>query len=198
MRERTKNIKLKHLLINEQKQIGILFYPDKVIHALIKELPLPKWSDTYGMVYITNNQSNLNAIFEKFRGVSWINCTHFFPNKPANKGNVELSVDSFRKRPHKKDWRFCPEEYYLKLELRKYAINTAKTYISLFESFINYYKSEKDLMALDEFRIRGYLQTLVQRGRSDTYINQSINSIKFYYEVVKEMPNRFYSIERPR
>jgi len=25
-----------------------------------------------------------------------------------------------------------------------------------------------------------------------------INSIKFYYEVVEEMPNRFYSIERPR
>lgn len=27
--------------------------------------------------------------------------------------------------------------------------------------------------------------------------NQSINAIKFYYEVVKGMPNRFYSIERP-
>ena len=25
-----------------------------------------------------------------------------------------------------------------------------------------------------------------------------INAIKFYYEVVKEMPNRFYSVERPR
>src|SRR5690554_3700904 len=25
-----------------------------------------------------------------------------------------------------------------------------------------------------------------------------INSIKFYYEIVKGMPNRFYSIERPR
>ena len=53
-------------------------------------------------------------------------------------------------------------------------------------------------MALDEFKIRTYLQMLVQQGRSDSYINQSINSIKFYYEVVKEMPNRFYSIERPR
>ena len=53
-------------------------------------------------------------------------------------------------------------------------------------------------MALDEFKIRAYLQMLVQQGRSDTYINQSINAVKFYYEVVKEMPNRFYSIERPR
>jgi len=198
MNHATKNITLKHLLINEEKQIGILFYPDKVIQALIKELPAPKWSKKFGMVYIINNKGNIKAIFEKFRGVCWINCSYFFTNRPIKAGNEELSVDSFRKRAPKKDWRYCPEEYYLKLELRKYAINTAKTYIPLFETFINYYKDEHDLMALDEFRIRAYLQSLVQRGRSDTYINQSINAIKFYYEVVMEMPNRFYSIERPR
>jgi integrase/recombinase XerD len=129
------------------------------------------------MVYVINNKGNIKAIFEKFRGVCWINCSYFFPNKPINNGNEEISVDSFRKRPPKKDWRYCPEEFYLKLELRKYAINTARTYISLFEAFINYYKDELNLMALDEFKIRAYLQMLVQQGRSDSYINQSINSI---------------------
>jgi integrase/recombinase XerD len=29
-------------------------------------------------------------------------------------------------------------------------------------------------------------------------VNQAVNSVKFYYEVVLGMPNRFYSIERPR
>ncbi len=29
-------------------------------------------------------------------------------------------------------------------------------------------------------------------------MNQALNSIKFYYEVVLRMPNRFYAIERPR
>ena len=198
MKHATRNITLKHLLINEEKQIGILFYPDKVIQALIKELPNVKWSAKYGMVILPNNKDNLNTIFDKFRGVCWINCNHFFPNKPVNGGTEEISVDSFRKRLFKKDWRYCPEEFYLKLELRKYSINTARTYIPLFEAFINYYKNEQNLMALDEFKIRAYLQMLVQQGRSDSYINQSINSIKFYYEVVKEMPNRFYSIERPR
>jgi len=42
------------------------------------------------------------------------------------------------------------------------------------------------------------MQHLVQTGKSNSYINQMINSIKFYYEVVLQMPNRFYSIERPR
>ncbi len=45
-------ITLKHLLIENQKQIGLKFYPNKVIQALIKELPNPKWSNEFGMVYI--------------------------------------------------------------------------------------------------------------------------------------------------
>ena len=53
-------------------------------------------------------------------------------------------------------------------------------------------------MRIDEREIRSYLQKLIQKGYSDSYVNQMINSIKFYYELVKGMPNRFYSIERPR
>jgi site-specific recombinase XerD len=52
-------------------------------------------------------------------------------------------------------------------------------------------------MAITEIEIKAYLQFLVQRKLSDSYINQAINSIKFYYEVVKGMPSRFYQIERP-
>ena len=54
-----------------------------------------------------------------------------------------------------------------------------------------------DLIALDENEIRNYLQYLIKQNKSDSYLNQAINSIKFYYEVVLEMPSRFYSIERP-
>jgi len=68
---------------------------------------------------------------------------------------------------------------------------------SCFEAFINYYLEQK-LECLDENDIRNYLQKLVQDQKSNSYINQAINSIKFYYEVVMGMPNRFYSIERPR
>ena len=76
-------------------------------------------------------------------------------------------------------------------------MNTAKTYIQLFEKFINYYKDNK-LNVIDENDIRLYMQQLVHKGKSHSYINQMINSIKFYYEVILQMPNRFYSIEWPR
>ena len=39
---------------------------------------------------------------------------------------------------------------------------------------------------------------LIHQQKSNSYLNQVINSIKFYYEVVLGMPNRFYEVERPR
>ena len=111
--------------------------------------------------------------------------------------NEALCVDHYRKRKPNNNWKFCPEEFYQKLEVRKYSISTAKAYIHMFERFINFFRSTENLMALNEPEINLFMQHLVQEKRSDSYINQAINAIKFYYEVVMEMPNRFYSIDRP-
>ena len=195
--DKTKQITLKHLLINQQKCIGLQFYPDKVIQALIKELPSPKWSKEFSMVYLPNNKKSLDSIFKKFKGVAWVNTSHFFTNKPINTNGEKMNVDWFRKREIKPNYRVCPEEYLQKLELKKYANNTVKTYVVCFEAFINFHKNY-ELLQINEDLIRKYLQKLVQEGKSNSYINQAVNSIKFYYEIVLGMPNRFYSIERPR
>lgn len=193
----TKQITLKHLLIKNQKCIGIVFYPDKVIQALIKELPNPKWSKEFNMVYLLNNKANLDTIFKTFKGIAWVNTNHFFTNKPIKKGVEKPDVSHFRNRKLPRNYRACPEEYLQKLELRKYAINTVKTYVVCFERFLNEHKN-LELTEISEQEIRLYLQKLHQEGKSNSYINQAVNSIKFYFEVVLEMPNRFYSIERPR
>jgi len=164
---------------------------------MIKELPNPRWSEKYGMVILPNNKENLNQIFSKFKRVAWVNYSSFFTNRPINQGNEVLTMDSYRKRISNGKWKFCPEEFYRKLEIRKYALNTKRIYISMFEKFISHYDKEENPMNLNEMDVRLYLQKLVQQQRSDSYINQAINAIKFYYEVVKEMPNRFYEVERP-
>ncbi|WP_103070838.1 tyrosine-type recombinase/integrase [Aquimarina sediminis] len=176
--------------------IGLQFYPDKVIHALIKELPNPRWSNEFGMVYITNTKENLGQVFEKFRGIAWINGNSFFKEKVI-RNNDPIDINWYRNRPKTVSYRYVPEEYLTKLELKRYALNTCKTYISQFEKFINHYP-DRQIHELSEQEIRRYLQLLIQQKRSNSYINQAINSIKFYYEVVMGMPNRLYSIERPR
>ena len=192
-----KQITIRHLFINNAKQIGIQFYPDKVIQALVKDLPQPKWSSEHNMAYILNSKENLSVLFEKFRGIAWVNCNYFFENKTLHNETAPKNVSYFRKRQPTEQRKLCPETFLDKLEIKRYSENTVKAYVNAFEDFINYYK-DQDLDTINDEDIRKYIQYLIQQNRSDSYVNLAINSIKFYYEVVLNMPNRFYSIERPR
>ena len=192
-----KSITLYHLMIKNQKMIGIKFSPDRLIQGLIKGLPNPKWSQQYNMAYIKNTKENLGIIFNTFKGVVWINYNRFLTNKPVSTHNENIDVEWFRNRKTRPEFRLCPEAYLLKLELKRYANSTVRTYVTFFELFINYNK-DKELKELDEHDIRIFLQHLIQKKHSNSYVNQAINAIKFYYEVVLGMPNRFYEIERPR
>ena len=196
--EKLQNITLRHLQLGETKCIGLQFYPHKVIQALIKELPEPKWSQEHNMVYVKNTPQNLSAIFNKFKGVAWVNCKYFFKNKPVNTHGDQAGDTSWvarRKLPE--GYKLCPPEYLQKLELKKYAQSTIGTYVPCFERFMNYYK-DQDVNSLNETHIRAYLAELVRKKASNSALNQAVNAIKFYYEVVLDMPNRFYDIERPR
>jgi len=184
-------------MITDQKMIGIKFTPDTLIQGLVKGLPDIKWSKAYHMAYIPNTKANLGIIFTTFKGHVWINYNRFLTNKPVNTANETVDVQWFRKRKAVPGHRPCPEAYLLKLELKRYANSTVRTYVSFFEMFINHYK-EKELHSINESDIRAFLQKLIHRNVSNSYLNQAINAIKFYYEVVLGMPNRFYEIERPR
>lgn len=184
-------------MIKNQKMIGIKFSPDRLIQSLIKGLPNPKWSQQYNMAYIENTKENLGIIFNTFKGVVWINYNRFLTNKPVNTHNENIDVEWFRNRKTVPEFRLCPESYLLKLELKRYANSTVKTYVTFFEMFINYH-NDKELQEIDEADVRTFLQHLIQKKYSNSYINQAINAIKFYYEAVLGNPNRFYEIERPR
>ncbi|MDO1514590.1 tyrosine-type recombinase/integrase [Maribacter confluentis] len=191
-----RSITLKHLMIDNVKHIGLIFKSDKVVQALVEKLPNICWSEEYGMYHIRNNRTNLRTIFSTFRGEVWINGNYFFENNSGLNPEKPNNIDWYRNRNLKEGHKRCPEEYLDKLELRKYAENTVKTYVHHFETFINYYSHIKPEV-ITEIEIRNYLQVLTREGRSTSYLNQAVNSIKFYFEVVMGMPNRFYKIERP-
>lgn len=193
-----KVISLKHLFINNRKCIGIKFYPDGVIQRLLKTIPGLKWSSTFGMAYISNTSVNLNLIYKTFKGVAQVEGRYFYVNRPLLQP-VDKDHQFQYSRPKSaqtEGYRTCPEAFHQKLALKKYSKNTANIYTSMFEGFINYFPETK-VDELGEEQIRKYLSHQVKLGRSDSMLNQIINSIKFYYEIVLGMPNRFYDIERP-
>lgn len=191
------HINLKHLFINNERKIGLQFHPNKVVQALIKQLPNVKWNSEYHMAYIANTKENLDLIFKSFSGVAWVNTSAFFKNTTISNSNKPVDINFYRNRTKQLNLKYCPEEYLLKLELKKYAPNTVRAYVKAFELFLNY-NTNKTLTQINENDIRYYLQQMIQNGFSDSTVNIAINSIKFYYEIVLDMPNRFYTIERPR
>lgn len=195
--ENKRHLTLKHLLIDNKKYIGLQFYSDKVINSLIKEFKDLGWSKEYNMHYIPNNKANLDTIFSLFRGIAWINTNYFFEKSNSKQLDETFDISWYRKRKTYSDYKYCPASYLYKLEIKRYSNNTVKSYISCFEKFINHYPNIK-IDQLNEKDVRDYILFLVRRDLSNSYINQAINSIKFFYEIVLGMPNRFYQIERPR
>ena len=157
-------------------------------------MPDIKWSTEFQMAYLPNKGKNLNLIFEKFRGVAWVNGQHFFGNshgKETEPQDMEQLRKKYLNNPA------IPKEYIDTLERQHYALNTAKVYLSHFLLFRGHFYDLK-ITDITDIEINLYLNHLTRQKSSKSYINSSVNAIKFYFEVVMGMPNRFYSIARPR
>ena len=189
-------ITLKHLVIQNEKQIGLKYQSNQLIEKILKGVEGLKWSEEFGMYYLLNKTENFKVIMDTFKGIAWINLQQF-TGKSKGYGDSITSLKDFRSRTLPDGWRACPTNYLDQLELGHYSLQTAKTYVSLFERFINHYK-DISLIEIAESEIQRYLIMIQQKGYSISMVNQTINAIKFYYENVLGMPNRFYAIDRPR
>ncbi|HOX77867.1 MAG TPA: site-specific integrase [Bacteroidales bacterium] len=91
-----------------------------------------------------------------------------------------------------------PSEFIKTLTLKNYAQNTIRTYKTMLQEFLEYYK-DLDPGKITGEQIRDYLLYLLDKRKiSISYQNQSINAIKFYYEQVLGRPVRTYYIQRPK
>lgn len=188
-------VTLRQLLIGTRRCIGIQFLPNDAIQIIVNSFPGVAWSEEYRMLYIENNASNMDRLFHVFKRVAWVNCRYFFKNSPVHQGAEEVDLTLFRTRAQTGPQ--VPPEYIERLELKRYSMSTARSYIHLFEEFMRFY-ADKSLLEINEQDIRRYLHQVVKQGRSSSFQNQVINAIKFYYEQVLDMPQRFYDVDRPR
>lgn len=189
-------ITLRHLLIDGRRCIGMQYYPQHAIDLLMAGVGAIR-SDEYNMMYVENSGGNLGRLFQTFKGVAWLNCRYFDRNSPVRQGAEVVDLSSFRTAIEEGRLAACPVEYVELLERKRYSVNTVRNYTSVFSDFATYFDG-KDLMDINELDIKAYLHAVVKRGYSSSYQNQVVNAIKFYYEQVQNMPNRFYEIERPR
>lgn len=188
---------VKVVVENGEKWLGVRHQDNPAINRLTRSLPDVRWSQKHN-VHVLPFTTPLSKLFAVYEGVAWVNTKHLEKGRPQNSGAKAFKQNNAcGEATETTGKRRCPAEFLEKLELRGYAKNTAKSYISCFEYFINYYKNTA-LNSINETHIRRYLKFLQRKGQSFSAVNIHLNAIKFYFEVVRGVPHRFYAIERPR
>ncbi len=186
-------------LINKNEVLGIQtpnkriklifgFIPELIKH--IKTIPYASWDSKNKWWSIPSSEQFLEEIKKCCRSLNLQ-----FDYK------IEVSDQKGIARLGSRDVVFykpCPPEYGNKLTELRYSENTAKSYIPLFEEFINHFPTE-DIASLNDRHVMEFSRFLVtDRKVSASYQNQAINAIKFYFEKVLGGSRKLYFVERPQ
>lgn len=171
------------------KRLKLIFGYIPELSRAIKKIPYHSWDTKNKWWSVPYSEQFLQEIKQK---IVELNLKLRYEEEPDIANRV-LRITPF----DIPNYRYCPDEYKMKLIELRYSEKTIKLYTGLFEEFINYYPTY-DIKNIDETQIIKFLRFLVTERRiSTTYQNQSINAIKFYYERVLGGQRKFYFIERP-
>ena len=180
-----KTIEVEHGIVEGKNRLLLFFPYDQDLIDLVRTIPGARWNRPLKCWHISYVAGPAERLNEKFSGKIIFDLVQPDPgiNKTVSLEDRILSV---------------PDEMIKTLKMREYSPSTIKTYISMFRMFLEYY-SDKQLDEISEEEIRDYLIFLVEKKNiSQSYQNQSINAIKFYYEKVLGQPVKKYYIQRPR
>lgn len=176
------------VLLQKGNRLRIPFYPKNEGIKYIKTLSYHRYSTMGNFWEIPYSEEIYKTL------------THIW-----NQYNIDVLIQDDRtKKPRKEinlleeHKRVCPKEVKEKLIELRYSDSTIKTYTIMLEQFFSYYYTHLPHEISSE-QIRSYLRYLVQeREVSESFQNQAINAIKFYFERVLGGKRTTYFIDRPR
>jgi integrase/recombinase XerD len=190
--EKEKLIKLSNFIYEGKEHIKIQFPYDEELIGIVKLISGRKWSNENKCWHLENNPENLENTLSILKEVAIIDAGQLFRIEIISNEKTETSKQLILKK-HK-----CPDLYIEKLKLKRYSENTIRTYKYMFIDFINFFP-DKNIDEISENDIKLYQLYLVRtKNVSESFQNQSINAIKFYYEKVKHGYKKIYELERPR
>ena len=174
--------------IDGHQRIRLFFCYDEEVIELIKSLPGARWNPVMKCWHVAMALGPLEKLNYRFHGK-----LEFIPKVDSSR---IIGTDAEMKTGQEKVK--IPDEFIKTLKLKQYSLKTVKTYSTMLKLFISYYKSREIDDLLDE-DIREYLLYLVDIKKvSQSYQNQAINAIKFYYEQVLGRQTKTYYLQRPK
>jgi integrase/recombinase XerD len=188
----TLTVQIDSLFHREMDCLAIRFPYHKDLIQVVKTLPGATFSRSNKCWFIQNRPGLASEIKAAFQNQAVVDTTLLKGQSNAIKPDLATPA-------------LLPDEAHLqalrmieqKLNLRGYSPNTRKTYLHAFKEFLAFYAPAHPA-ELTELEIRNYQLHLVEHKRvSASTQNQSINSIKFFYEQVLNQPRKTYYLDRP-
>jgi len=167
--------------------ISLHFDYDPEIISLIRTIPGARWSPERRCWHISIVYGPEDKLNYRFQG----KLKFILRRLPTTRGSVD-------EKKEKDCLVKVPDEFIKTMKLKDYSNKTVKTYSSMLKGFMIYYKS-RPINDLSDEDIHEYLLYLIEtRNISQSYENQAINVIKFYYEQVIGRPTQTYYLQRPK
>ena len=185
--KQVKTIQIDTAIIDRHQRIRLFFPYDREIIDLVKSLPGARWEPGMKCWHVAMALGPAEKLNYRFQGK-----LAFIPKElPPDTGSGD------RQKPDDFVMK-VPDEFIKTMKLKDYSPRTVKTYTSMLRLFMNFYKT-RALDDLTDEDIREYLLFLVDTKKvSQSYQNQAINAIKFYYEKVLGRPTQTYYLQRPK
>lgn len=181
-----KIIGLKEILIDGNERIGLFFKFDEELKNLVKAIPGARWDGERLCWHVAKIYGPAEKLALRFNGK-----VEFVPHEKP-RANQVVKRDGFSASKN------AIEEMIKSLKLKDYSDNTIRTYLTMFKMFLQFYP-DRDPEEMNDEQIREYLLFLVDKKNvSQSYQNQAINAIKYYYEQVLGRLTKSYYLQRPK
>ena len=193
------SVRLEHLVHDAKRCIGIAFPYDPKLIAAAKKAGA-RWSATHKRWYTTNTPDDLKNIFAAFKGVVWVDMNGL--RKGPEQGVAKASRSADRTTPATVQLNPAQagalDAMRRKLEVARYSNSTINTYLSATKNLFLHYpdKGPNEIRTAD---IEAYQHHLASaRKVSNSYLNQVVNAVRYYYKDVLGDEKRVTFIQRPR
>ena len=94
----TRRITLKHLMLSGQRYIGLQHPLEKLLDALVKQLPEVRRVKEYQMYALPNQPARVQEVFRQFKSVAYINGQYFFAKKNLSGKTAAEDLSSFTRQ----------------------------------------------------------------------------------------------------
>ncbi len=199
-----KTVNLEALDHNGQRRIALRFPYDSQLIATAKSIGA-QWSKTYKCWHVENGSTSMKAIFAAYKGQAWVNADALFkkaesaptPAKPEIRTQGD-KLPQPAEVPLSADIAEALQRMQQKLEIARYSPRTINTYLSATKKFFQHFpgKNPNDIRTEDIERYQHHLASA--RKVSNSYLNQVVNAVRYYYKDVMGDAHRVKFIERPR